>query len=75
MYYYNGKCNVMFVFVTDTCKPMCVSLVHLLIKHSALQLPCHLEFTLKHFGTDHGTANAIQVTDAIKGNFSGLFFY
>ena len=38
------KCNVMFVFDADTCKPMCVSFVHLLVKHSALQLSYYLEF-------------------------------
>ena len=45
-----GKCNVMFVFVAETCKPMCISFVHLLIEHSVLKQYC----------TDHRTANAIQ---------------
>ena len=69
------KCNIMFVFVADTCKPMCVSLVHLLVKHSALQLPCYLEFAAKQYCADHRTANAIQLIATIKENFSDLFFY
>ena len=36
------KCNVMFVFVPDPCMQICVSFLHLLVKHSALQLPCYL---------------------------------
>ena len=63
------KCNVMFVFVPNTCKPMRVSFVHLLVKHSALQLPCYLEFGSKQYCADHRTANAIQLIAVIKGNF------
>ena len=55
------KCNVMFVFVVDTGKPMCVSFVLLLVKHSAFQLPCYLEFAAKQYCTDHQAANAIQL--------------
>ena len=69
------KCNVMFAFDADTCKPMCVSFVHLLVKHSALQLSYYLEFAGKQYCTDHRTANAIQLIIVIKGYFSGLFFY
>ena len=58
----------MFVFVADTRKPMCVSFVHLLVKHSALQLPCYLELAAKQYCTDHGTANAVQLIAVIKGN-------
>ena len=36
------KCNVVFVFVPDACRKMCVSFLHLLAKHRALQLPCYL---------------------------------
>ena len=69
-----------FFFVPDVCRQMCVSFVHLLVKHSALQLPCYLEFVAKQYCTDHRTANAvqlitIQLNAVIKGNFSGLFFY
>ena len=63
------------VFAADTCNPMWVSFVHLLVKDSALQLPCYLEFAAKQYCADHRTANAIQLIAAIKGNFSGLFFY
>ena len=55
------KCNVMFVFVADTRKPMCVSFVLLLVKHSAFQLPCYLEFAAKQYCTDHQAANAIEL--------------
>ena len=69
------KCNVMFAFDADTCKPMCVSFVHLLVKHSALQLSYYLEFAGKQYCADHRTANVIQLIAVIKGNLSGLFFY
>ena len=36
------KCNVMFVFVSDVCRQMCISFLHLLVRHSALQLACYL---------------------------------
>ena len=49
--------------------------MHLLVKGSALQLPCYLEFAAKQYCADDRTANAIQLIAAIKGNFSGLFFY
>ena len=32
----------MFVFVPNACRQMCVSFLHLLVKHSPLQLPCCL---------------------------------
>ena len=54
---------MLFVFVADTRKPMCVSFVLLLVKHSAFQLPCYLEFAAKQYCTDHQTANAIQLID------------
>ena len=69
------KSNVMFVFVADTSKPMRVSFVHLLVKHSTLQVPCYLEFAAKQYCADHRTANVIQLIAVIKGHFSGLFFY
>ena len=69
------KCNVMFVFVADACNPMWVSFVHLLVKHSAFQLPYYLEFAEKHYCTDHRRANAIQLIAVVKENFSGLSFY
>ena len=52
------KYNITFVFIADTCKQMCVSILHLLIKHSALQLSCYLEFGTKQYCTDHGIANS-----------------
>ena len=54
---------MLLVFVTDTRKSMCVSFVLLLVKHSAFQLPCYLEFAAKQYCTDHQTANAIQLID------------
>ena len=36
------NCNVMIAFVPDACRQMCVSFLHFLVKHSALQLPCYL---------------------------------
>ena len=81
------KCNVMFVFVPDACRQMCVSFLHLLVKHSVLHLPCYLFSSLvetfleyrrirsKKFFTDYRTANAVQLIVAIKGGFSSLFFY
>ena len=43
---------MLFVFVADTRKPMCVSCVN-----------CYLEFAAKQYCTDHQTANAIQLID------------
>ena len=68
------KCNVMFAFIADACNPMWISFVHLLVKNSALQFPCYLEFAEKHC-TDHRRANTIQLIAVVKENFSGLFFY
>ena len=47
------KYNIMFAFVADTFKSMCVSFVRLLVKHRALQLPCYFEFAAKQYCTDH----------------------
>ena len=81
------KGNVIFVFVPDACRQMCVSFLHLLVKHSALQSPCYLfflslrllwnitEFVAKKYFTDYRTANAVQLIVAIKVDFSGQFFY
>ena len=79
------KYNVIFVFVPDTCKQMSVSFLHLLVKHSALQLPCYLFSSLvetfpeyrkswskKMYLTDYRATNSIQLIVAIKRNFSGL---
>ena len=54
---------MLFVFVADTRKPMCVSFVLLLVKHSTFQLPCYLEFAAKQYCTDHKTANTVQLID------------
>ena len=81
------KCNIMFVFIPDACRQMCVSFLNLLVKHRALQLPCYLFSSLvekflgyrricsKKYFTDYRTAIAIQLIVAIKRDFSGLFFY
>ena len=55
------KCNIMFVFVADARKPMCVIFVLLLENYSAFQLPCYLEFVAKQYCTNHQTANTIQL--------------
>ena len=64
---------MMFVFVADSRMPMCISFVLFLVKHSAFQLPCYLEFAAKQYCTDHQIANAIQLIAVIKGIFSRLF--
>ena len=75
------KCNVMFILVHDACRQMCVSFLHLFLKHSAFQLPGYLISSLvktfleyrriqsKKYITDYRTANAIQLIVAIKGDF------
>ena len=77
----------MFVFVPDACRQMHVSFLHLLEKHSALQLPCYLFSSLveafleyrrircKKYLTGYRTTNTVPLIAVIKGYFSGLFFY
>ena len=55
------KCNIIFIFVADARKPMCVGFVLLLVKYSAFQLPCYLEFAVKQYCINHQTANTIQL--------------
>ena len=69
------------VFIIKVC-----IFLRLLVKHNALQWPCYLFSSLKTFPyyggirskkyfIYHRTANTIQLVTAIKGNFSGLFFF
>ena len=54
------------------------------MKESALELPVFLssaklfqniwDFKAKKYFADHPTANTIQLSAAVKGNFSSLFF-
>ena len=56
-----------------------------LAKHNALEIPfssssATLFQNIREFGaekhfTGHRTANTIKILDAIKGDFSGLFFF
>ena len=78
------NCNVMFVFVPDACRQMCVSFLYLLVKHSLCNclVICSLlslrlfwnigEFLVKKYFADYRTANAIQLIVAIKGDYSNI---
>ena len=77
-------CMIFLTSIVKMCGNSCLFL-RLFVKHNALELQVSLysaelfrnigKFGAKEYFMDHQTANTIQLFIAIKGNFSGIFFF
>ena len=62
-------------FVCFKSKTLCICRFFQSSPSSSRLLPNIGEFGTKKYFTDHQTTNAIKLSVALKGNFSGLFFF